>query len=507
MVLKKSVVIILTFYFLCTQDFNAQDKNYWNHFFQTAFENSSKINDIKKDYITAVISKKQYDYQWFPNLQLALQNTTSASRGDYIPVLNKQNASTNTSVSKLNWLTSPATSFAISQRLPGGGEIALGAGYGFNYSFEHKAFLQRPEIQISLNQLLSWGAFGITKNPEYQLMKEQKEYSELVYKIKLNSELINILQLIKNADILYAQEHYYEALAKEYESELKTSKEKMYSGMQSNLQTHYAEHQYSEALRNLNSIHYEIDNIKKEIEILVPQFYLQDIENNRKELIEMISKIYDSIDPIETKIENNLNLQIYSSILKQYLFQYRTNEINYAPEFFLNSSITPNSSVNANFSDWYKSFRIFKENKNPFDFSVTMGIRKKFEFPAAMIKRKEIYALNKTAVETEFTVTQNTQKHELKILLADINIKRNYLQNLESELQTEQFFRENRHNLYEQNLITQDDFLKSETLYYQIYSDYIKTLWECLETQIKIINLFSSTPIFSNTFLEEFNEN
>ena len=280
MVLKKSVVIILTFYFLCTQDFNAQDRNYWNHFFQTAFENSTKINDIKKDYISAVISKKQYDYQWFPNLQLALQNTTSASRGDYIPVLNKQNASTNTSASKLNWLTSPATSFAISQRLPGGGEIALGAGYGFNYSFEHKAFLQRPEIQISLNQLLSWGAFGITKNPEYQLMKEQKQYSELVYKIKLNSELINILQLIKNADILYAQEHYYEALAKEYESELKTSKEKMYSGMQSNLQTHYAEHQYSEALRNLNSIHYEIDNIKKEIEILVPQFYLQDIENN-----------------------------------------------------------------------------------------------------------------------------------------------------------------------------------------------------------------------------------
>ncbi|MCR5063879.1 MAG: hypothetical protein K6A89_11410 [Treponema sp.] len=507
MVLKKFAAIILLLYFLCSQNINAQDRNYWNHFFQTAFENSSEINDIKKDYISAIISKKQYDYHWFPNLQVALQNTTSASRGDYIPVLNKQNASTNTSASRLTWLTSPATSFAISQRLPGGGELAFGAGYGFNYSFEHKAFLQRPEIQLSLNQLLSRGAFGITKNPEYQLMKEQKEYSELVYKIKLNSELINILQLIKNADILYSQEQYYEALMKKYESELNTAKEKAASGMQSNLQTHYAEHQYSEAMQKLNDIRYEKDNIKKEIEILVPQFNFKDIDTNRIELIEMILKIYNSIEPIETEIENNSNVKIYSSILKQYLFQYRTNEINYAPEFFLNSSITPNSSVNANFSDWYKSFRIFKENKNPFDFSVTMGVRKKFEFPAAMKKRKEIYELNKNAVETEFTVTQNTQKRELKILLEDINNKRNYLQSLETELQTEQFFRENRLNLYEQNLITQDDFLQSETIYFQIYSDYIKTLWECMENQINVINLCSSTPLLLNTFLEDTYEN
>lgn len=475
----------------------AESYYYWKDFFNTAFENSTKIKDIQKEYLNSIINKKQYDYKWFPTIFWGIQETLNSTRGDYIYVLNQ------TPDSERTLISSPLTSISITQTLPGNGTVSLAAGYGFNYSIDRRAFLQWPQVQLNLNQYLNRGAFGITRNPEYHFMQEQTAYYELIYRRNLNQEIQNILLLIQKADNLDAQENYYASLVDEYESELETSIEKNLAGTQSKLQIHYADHQLSQAKNNLNNTRTEKENVLKELFILNPKFNLRELNTQRNKLSRIISDIYYISEPSNEDIESNLQSQIYSSILKQYLFQYQTNEISFAPELFMTSSVTPNNNLNAYYSDWYKSFRIFKENKNSFDYSVTLGVRKNFEIPQARKKRKEIYTLHKEAVEKDFEITQKSQKNEITILKNQLSENLSYIEQLQAEIETERNFRKERQTLYEQNFITKDEFLKSETLFFQIYMDYISTFWKCIINQIDIINLCSSDAILLKKFMED----
>ena len=405
MVLKKfrkgiMLFLLLQITFLCF----SQEENYWNSLIQTAFHNSANTSSIKKDYISTLISKKQYDYQWFPNFQIGFQTSFNASRGDTLYILNQA------SDSEITWIASPSTGISIYQKLPGNGYVSLGMSYGFNYSLERKVFLQWPQLQLSLNQKLSRGAFGITKNPEHLLIAEQMSYYSDLYKRNLDSEVQNILGLIQQADILCAQENYYQALAKEYESEMLTSKEKNRSGMQSSLETHYASRQYSEALNYLNDITYEKALLNQELLILIPDFIQDDLQEERFALQKIIQKIYDEIKKEPEDINKNFNNGLYSSIQRQYLYQYQNNEINYAPELYMTTSISPDSSFNSYYSDWFKSFRVLKETPYPIDFSFTMGIRKTFELPQAKKLRQETFQLSKDALEKNFLIARPDRK-------------------------------------------------------------------------------------------------
>lgn len=488
---KKRLVLIIALQIsrLCFP----QELNYWQNLIQTAFQNSSSVNDIKKDYISTVINKKQYEHMWLPNFQVGLQTSFNASRGDGLYVLNQA------SDSAITWIASPSLGFSINQRLPGQGSVSLGLGYGFNYSIDRKAFIQWPQIQLSLNQKLGRGAFGITKNPEYQLINEQMTYYTDMYKRNLDYEIQNIIAIIQRADILLAQEKYYASLVDEYKSELETSRKKNLSGMQSSLETHYANHQHSEAQNNLNNIVYQKNLVENELAVLIPDFKLDDLDKARNELKNIILQIYNEIEKNPESIEKNFDSKLYSSIQKQYLLQYQYSETSYVPELFLTTSLNPDSNFNAYYSDWFKSFRVFKETPYPIDFSVTIGIRQNFELPKAGKLRKEMFELNKSVMEKDYSTMLENQKRELKILVEQITLDNIYLGTLESEIFTEQSFREKRKGLLEKHIITQDEFLQSETMYFRIYMDYINTFWRMLGNQIFVIGICSQDTILLNT--------
>ena len=434
-------------------------------------------------------------YQWFPYLQFDLQNTFNAQRGDYLYVMNK------TPSSELMWTTSPFASLSINQTLPGKGAVSLTAGYGFNYSMDYRAFLQYPQVKFTLNQYLGRGAFGITKNPEYLLMKEQTSYYSILYRRNLNSEVQNILSVIEQLDTLTAKEEFYQALANQYESGLDTAKEKNLSGLQSELQMHFASRQLSEAQNNLNQTSREKEELLKELCILLPDLDFSQVQENRTELQTIIYELYEQAEPDPQKIENNLDSALYSNILSQYLFQYQNTEIAYAPQFFISSSLSPDSSASSYYADWNKSLRIYTETKHPFDFSVTIGLQKSFEVPKAHSLRKEIYTLNKEEIEKEAEVSVQSQKNEFAILKHQIDTDILYLNKLEEELQSEKVFRQKREELYSQNLMTQDEFLQSETLYFRICCDYISTFWNILQNQMTVITMCSTEAVLLKKFI------
>ena len=135
MVLKKCFPA-LVFFMLLTNECYSQETDYWQKAIQTAFSNSPDVNEIKLEYNSAIINKKQYDYQWFPQFQVSIQETTTISSGKNYYLLNQE------SDSSYVHLLSPHLQLAFFQKLPGKGSIGLSTSYGLNYIAERNVFQQ-----------------------------------------------------------------------------------------------------------------------------------------------------------------------------------------------------------------------------------------------------------------------------------------------------------------------------------------------------------------------------
>ena len=504
MVLKKCFPLkrkffSLTLFVVLTNKCYSQNNDYWQKAIQTAFSNSPDVNEIKLDYNSAIINKKQYDYQWFPQFQVSIQGTTTVADGINYYLLNQE------SDSSYVHLLSPHLQLALFQKLPGKGSIGLISSYGFNFLAERNVFQQWPQINLNINQTLARGMMGIAGNPESRLINEQMYYSELNYKRKLNLQLYEILSLFQNIDFICSQEKYYLALVQEYDSELKTAYEKEKTGLQSSMESYYTKHQLTEAQSNLKDLQYQKQQCLNELILLIPNFNADVLSNQRNQLSSIINNLYETTNTQLQSLDSNLYSLIYSSVQKQYLYQFQNDETNYAPQLVISSSITPDGNMNAYYSDWYKSFRIFNESPNPLNFTLSIGIQKNFELPGAKKLRNEIYQMNKSSIENQIQFSKQTQEKQLEMLKSQILKDTSYLLELETEIVTEQDFREKRKKLLQQNIITQNEFYQSETTYFKIHSDYIKTFWTIVNNKIAIIDLCSSDFPILTTFLGDLN--
>lgn len=76
-----------------------------------------------------------------------------------------------------------------------------------------------------------------------------------------------------------------------------------------------------------------------------------------------------------------------------------------------------------------------------------------------------------------------------------------YLQNLESEIKSEIEFRNNRKELFKQNIITQNEYAQGETLFYIIFENYVSTFWEVISTKLQLIYFSDQNKNLLNHFL------
>lgn len=113
--------------------------------------------------------------------------------------------------------------------------------------------------------------------------------------------------------------------------------------------------------------------------------------------------------------------------------------------------------------------------------------------------------MNKSSIENKIQFSKQTQEKQLEMLKSQILKDTSYLLELETEIVTEQDFREKRKKLLQQNIITQNEFYQSETTYFKIHSDYIKTFWTIVNNKIAIIDLCSSDFPILTTFLGDLN--
>ncbi|MCR4954700.1 MAG: hypothetical protein K6A43_11575 [Treponema sp.] len=505
MVLKKQIISLFIFLscskFFCIDNTAISQSNFWQTIVQQAFKNSPQVQASKNNYATALITKKQDDYSWFPTIQLDLQQNIRESRGDYFYIQNQNTDSKNT------YIINPFVDISINQRLSGNGNINLSARYGFDYLIERNSFLQQPQIQLKYSQNLGKGTFNLINNPERKLLKEKIDYANLTYKKELITNLQSVIEKIGTFEILAAEEQYYKSLLEQYQSELFTAQEKNKNGIQSDLESYYALHQYSNTRNNLDKVTTNKNNAEKEIKLILPEITILQIEQNRTELTELIDKFLCFIEKDDSQFlfitEENLDTKLYRNYLHQQKIDFQINELNYVPVFYTSSSAKTNSNFYYNYSDWYKSFRNLTDYPYPLDFTLSAGIRLNLEVPKAKKLRKEIYELETATINKNYESNHKRQNEEILITKNKIQINKEYLEKLTAEILQEKDYRMKRKKLFEENIITQNEFYQSETMFFYIYKDYILTFWEFINNQIKIIALSSEYEQLIKIFLGE----
>lgn len=494
MVLKKKYFIILFSLFL--YNVNASE-NYWIKIVRTAFENNTEVTKSQNRYISSYINKRQIDYSWIPYFQLDFQQGFNNIRDDYIYVYNQYPNKEKT------WILTPSINFSINQKLPGNGILSLSTVYGFNYIAEKNAFLQIPQIQLNLSQRLGNGAFGITKNLETLLLNEQLSYSKLVLFKEIYFQLQQLIHLFKQYDIICANKDYLSALVYQYETELFTAEQKKLQGLYSNLETYYIQHQKTNASKSLTDVSIERIEILNKILLLVHNFDENIFMNNRNSLMKSIDYFFSKISK-DTLLNDNFEILLYESSIKQQSFNFQINNNNFMPNFYISSVLATDSNIHTLYENWYKSFITLTEIPYSINLKTSIGINIKIENFKAKKIRKELFLLEKNATIQELEKQKETQSLEIKLLQEKLLTDTTYLHKLETELKTENLFRNNRKELYEKNIITQTEYAQGETLYHIIYENYISTFWDVISTKLQLIYFSDQKISLLNHFLGDF---
>lgn len=474
--------------------------NFWQKTVTQAFSNSKEIQELKNGKLSSIVYKKQNEYLWFPKLQFELLQSTGNTCGDYIYIQGQFPERENI------WLLNPLLNLSITQKLPGNGKVSLSGTYGFSHIPGKNAFIQQPKIQLAYNQSLGHGILGIKKSAEWLLEEEKLTYSELYFTKNMILQLERIFTIIRDIDVTYAEENYHTALLKQYISESVTARKKNSGGMQSELEVYYAEHQTAKTKNQLTEISWRKTELLKEIHLLVPDFNEKLIPQKRQELGEIAKTLYlTSVQPDSevTLIEENTDSQIFRNIIRQNNLRHQIQEFQFSPVLFSIASFITDANANSIYSDWNKSFRKLTETPILLNFSGSIGIRIIFEMPGEKRLRKELFNLENNSVRKEFRTNILRQKAELEFLKKRTEMSYKYLCHLENEISTEKKFRQKRENLLEQNMITQDEFLQSESLYFLILRDYADVFWDTVMAQLRAAALSPKCAVLLTAFLGE----
>lgn len=159
------------------------------------------------------LSFRQQQKTWIPSVRLDLSADSKLVQGDYRYVRNGG------IISSPQIITAPTASIGISQKLPGNGELSVGAGYGISCLLSQNAYIQQPYLQLGLSQSLSRGAFFITKDPSSEKLKNQMDVFRLEGREAMFELAVRFVSAVQDYNLAVLEEEYRSVVLVKTEAE------------------------------------------------------------------------------------------------------------------------------------------------------------------------------------------------------------------------------------------------------------------------------------------------
>ena len=481
MLLKQKMPFIfiqlIAFSSFCTaQNYN----NPWLEVIDTGFANMPEVLELRNNKKSSDLYYKQQKMQWAPTFSIELPQNLINKRGDATYIRGQTTASDRVMI------INDSANITIGQKLPGNGYLKTVLGYGSYYLFERNVFLQHPYVSLDYSQTIAKGMFNVKKEPTIILAEKQWEYNNITYYQSMYEQLKKLLKIIENCDVQIAEKKYFSTLVTLNESKLRKSTEKQDQGTGSRLETYYAEQQLLSAKHQLALINFSLVDYEKDLKLFIPNKNIDALDNIKTDLLDLIS-FYDSV---ETRTD--LQTKLFENMLFQQELQYEKNEFNYSPNFYTSISASPDSDLYYVYSDWYKSWRELFTLPMPLEYSLTLGVKITFGIPGAKKLRETTFELEKRNIKSEMNMNIEKNKAEMEIVVAEIDKLETYWKELSEVLKEEQKFQEEKKKLLNENYITEEEYLESETLYSDMYRSATDTFWKIIDKKLEIYSMTDS---------------
>ncbi|MBP5358348.1 MAG: hypothetical protein J6Y69_04085 [Treponema sp.] len=489
MVLIRRIAICL-FYLFSAACIFPQELNYAVSVIKKILAESPEGKILNTNIQSMEISIEHQKKTWLPSVQFDFTADSKMLHGDYNYIRNGG------ILSGSQLIINPSTSIGVSQNLPGNGRLSMNVGYGISYLTGQNAFMQEPYLQISLSQQLSYGAFGLTKDPTIQQFNNQVLLSRLENKKAIFDFAVNFISTVQNYDLALHEYEYYEMMVTKTNAEYLEQSKRHQSGQYSNLELFNAHMQLTQAKQNLEQSKHRLTEAKTRLVVYDCSDLLENTEQFRNDILSLFNIENDTINP-RTVQEYELIFEIEDEKLSK-----KIDKSKLAPSLYLQASVIPDQNQYNLYSDFSRSLRELTTNPYPWTLNASIGFHIDLDLTSQDKTINALYDNKIQNLNTQLGIIIEEQ-NRLRYLYKDWSESfSKYCTDLETAMSDEEEFRRDMKTLFERNLITEAQYWGTELSYHEIRLNYYRSIWNMIQGKIQILSLTSDWMNFLNHFLE-----
>ena len=433
---------------------------------------------------------KQQEKLWLPSVQFDFSANSELIQGDYSYIRNKG------IISGPQSIVAPSVGIGISQNLPGNGQISLAAGYGLSYLASQRAYLQQPYLQIGLSQPLSYGTFFMTKDPSIEMLKNQRDISNME-KNEAKFELaIRFIETVQKYNLALLEQEYYDIMLKKENAEYNEQSKRHQIGQKSNVELFNSHMKQVQAFQNYQQASQKL----KEAETLISCYGVSDIMEQSDTFRDDIHKLLDARYG-ECSRQTMQEYEILNQIKNEEL-SLKSEKSKLAPSLYMQLSLSPDENNYYLYSDFSRSLRELANSSEAWSLNGTIGLRFGLDYASqekALTKMtdKKIQNLN-----LQLDVLRDEQE-KMRNLYQEWTVSiSEYCTKMEDALRKEEEFRNDIKLLLDRNIITEAEYWSTELNYYEVRLNYYRIVWNMIQGKMKILTLSSGWMEFIQQFLE-----
>ncbi len=469
-------------------------------------------------YMDALFS--QEEKTWLPSVQIDLTANSNLIRGDYHYVRNR-GISHGPQI-----IMAPSANIGIHQKLPGNGQIALDAGYGISCLMGQNAYIQQPYLQLGLSQNLSYGAFSLTKDPEIERMKNQKEMGNLQSmeaKFNLARKFISAVQ---DYNIALNEKEYYGIMLTKVKAEYLEESHRHQSGQRSNVELFNSHMNQTQALQNYQRAEQRLMEAESALASYKAAGIMEMSDLFRLEIqhlidVHLIDVHLIDVHPIDVHpidahlIDAHLLDETYGdessrtvqeqeilSKIKDEELLFKMDKSRLSPSLYMQASLSPGQNVGNEYTDLSRSIRELVASPDAWVLSGTVGLRLGLDFLSQGKILREVSDKKIQNLTLQLDIIRDEQKKTRDLYREWEESTSAYCERMENALREEEDFRKDMRTMLERNLITEAQFWGTELGYYETRLNYYRTVWSMIQGKLNILGLSSAWENFIGQFLE-----
>ena len=430
------------------------------------------------------LSFRQQQKTWIPSVRLDLSADSKLVQGDYRYVRNGG------IISSPQIITAPTASIGISQKLPGNGELSVGAGYGISCLPSQNAYIQQPYLQLGLSQSLSRGAFFITKDPSSEKLKNQMEVFRLEGREAMFELAVRFVSAVQDYNLAVLEEEYRSVVLVKAEAEYREQSHRHQSGQRNDMELFNSHMSHTQAVQSRQQSSQKV----MEAEAVLARYKIDGMEGKcdlfRDEINALLSV------PPEGKPQTTMQEREILGEIRNEELSLRIDRSRLAPTFYMQATMTPDQNKINEYSDFSRSLRDIVNSPNAWTVNATVGVSVSLDWAAQGKALKDVSDMKVQNLMLQLDVLRDEQDRMR-------NLYREWSETFPAYCaETEEEYRKDIRTLMESHQITEAEYWAAEANYYETRLNYYRSVWSMIQGKLYVLRLSSDWEEFIRKILE-----